>query len=968
MICVLPCSGLRSCIKTSLFAAVCLLVPFLVPQSGLAQPSPVPQGPYPRIGSVWTGQDFYTSSPSETMQLQLFLGASFTPTALSAVTSSDAGAPDLLSVNTMETVGGVPSVPSSYYLYDTNGNAICNWPGNPPDYILNLTNPTVAKFIAQYAANLLSQNPQYNGIFFDNVGLTISQKTTDCNGNRISISSQDNGVADDLVSLNNAWAAGIFTVLSTFKQLAPNAYIIIHGNQIPSDSRSLAAADGDTFAFNIPEIREGTEAFGSQWDAYNDWFAKKASPVVTIQSSPPSQLAYGYGYTPATTALPQTVQFAQNFYPNMRFGLGMTLMNNGFYDFDFGDNMSFVSWWYDEYGFSLGQPLGAAQLLGAPASPNMLTNGSFENGTTGWKWGVGSGSATLNVDNTTSADGSYSAHVDVSTAATASYQICLEQDGLQLTDGQEYQVQFWAKADRTMPVQIAMQGGSPSYPKYGLSTSVTALTGWNHYSLSFIATQSATDGRLEFNLGAMAANVWIDGVQVTQAPQRIYRRDFQTGVVLLNGTNSPQTIQLESGLSRFSGSQAPRWQYIVDDSDSAFSTTGSTWAVNTYDTGWRKPNGPYYHAWNSTLHEMDSGSGTAQWNLGIPADGTYTIQVWLPKAPHASTWTTNAQYQISQNGAVVGTATLNQSNASQGDQWFNLGTFDLSASANPVLTVKNLGSGPLIADAVYVFSATDKYNDGQAVSSVTLQPMDAILLHKMSTDSSLTQTISFSPLSTQTVGAQITLHAMASSGLPVSYTSNSTSVCQVSGNVVTASAAGTCSITASQAGGSGYGAASPVTQTFNVVANLISNGTFESGSLSPWTFGVAAPASATASIDSSTASGGSHSALIDVTAAGTSSSQVVLYQGNLPLTAGNTYAIQFRAKSSTARTIQFDMIGGSPMGNVGASSTVSLGTGWTSYSYTFTPTQTVANGRLEFHFGNAASSVWLDTVKVYPMN
>lgn len=58
--------------------------------------------------------------------------------------------------------------------------------------------------------------------------------------------------------------------------------------------------------------------------------------------------------------------------------------------------------------------------------------------------------------------------------------------------------------------------------------------------------------------------------------------------------------------------------------------------------------------------------------------------------------------------------------------------------------------------------------------------------------------------------------ATASSGLTVTLISNSTGICTVSGLDITTVAAGTCSITAVQAGDSTWGAAQPVTQEFPV--------------------------------------------------------------------------------------------------------------------------------------------------------
>lgn len=79
------------------------------------------------------------------------------------------------------------------------------------------------------------------------------------------------------------------------------------------------------------------------------------------------------------------------------------------------------------------------------------------------------------------------------------------------------------------------------------------------------------------------------------------------------------------------------------------------------------------------------------------------------------------------------------------------------------------------------------------------------------------QTIDFPALpSTALDAGPVTLGATASSGLSVSYTSSSPSVCAVSGSQVTLTATGNCSITASQAGNNRYLAAANLTRTFAV--------------------------------------------------------------------------------------------------------------------------------------------------------
>ena len=82
----------------------------------------------------------------------------------------------------------------------------------------------------------------------------------------------------------------------------------------------------------------------------------------------------------------------------------------------------------------------------------------------------------------------------------------------------------------------------------------------------------------------------------------------------------------------------------------------------------------------------------------------------------------------------------------------------------------------------------------------------------------MAQTIAFGALPNQTLGATpFTLAATATSGLPVSFSSLTPSICTVWGAQVTLVAAGTCTIQAAQTGdGVTYTAATPVNQSFTV--------------------------------------------------------------------------------------------------------------------------------------------------------
>ena len=83
-------------------------------------------------------------------------------------------------------------------------------------------------------------------------------------------------------------------------------------------------------------------------------------------------------------------------------------------------------------------------------------------------------------------------------------------------------------------------------------------------------------------------------------------------------------------------------------------------------------------------------------------------------------------------------------------------------------------------------------------------------------DLDLDQTIDFPALPDTAPIGTVSLHATASSGLPVSYSSTTPTICTVSGSVVTPTAAGTCTIQATQSGNADYNPAAPVSRSFTV--------------------------------------------------------------------------------------------------------------------------------------------------------
>src|ERR1035437_9444560 len=80
------------------------------------------------------------------------------------------------------------------------------------------------------------------------------------------------------------------------------------------------------------------------------------------------------------------------------------------------------------------------------------------------------------------------------------------------------------------------------------------------------------------------------------------------------------------------------------------------------------------------------------------------------------------------------------------------------------------------------------------------------------------QTITFSPIPNQIQSSQVSLTAMASSGLPVNFTVGSGPAVITGDTLLSFTGTGTVSIVASQAGDTNWNAAVPVINRFNVTA------------------------------------------------------------------------------------------------------------------------------------------------------
>ncbi|MCS6844743.1 MAG: carbohydrate binding domain-containing protein [Caldilineales bacterium] len=697
---------------------------------------------FPRTGNLWGYWEFIGKGLPYMARIDLWLGADgLTGEQIATLRTLNPQIRVLTSINAVENNdlshpacnGCTGAQCDSWYLKDVNGNPIEVWPGS---YRINLTKLEVAEYQACYAyQSWIDSGYQADGVFFDNVMTTQSWLTHDIYGNPVQIDANEDGIADDPEQLDAAWKAGVFHEIETFRGLMPHAIVSSHSTDV-HEPGIAELFNGISIGFRTANILEGEEGIAEVLPDYQDWLRLAKPPRTTmVESSPIDEIAYGYDYDPLTKIPPSTLEFARTYYPWMRFGLAFTLMDDGYFAHEFGDTHHGNDWWYDELDFDLGYPLGPPRRVPIPGfdpGPNQIVNPGFEQ-PIAWPWNfwadTASGcAASLSRDTAASApEGTAAARVNVTATCGSSWRIELAQHNRSLVQGTAYDVTFWARSNVTRTVDVSAQQGSPPWTWYGLDATVEVGPQWREYTVSFEANATVNDARIQFHLGGSTGTVWIDHVRLTLHPPDVFRRDFDNGIVLLNGTRVERTVELGPGFRRLTGSQAPRYETILDDADPGFSVLSGTWQQTGYDSGEWQASGPFYHDWGTGLRQKSSASGAVRWSLPIVASDTYTITVWWPAAPAASGWNSAALYEVVAGGVVVASATLDQRTG--GDQWHQIAVVPLAPGQDAHVRLTCTGA-PCVADALHLRSVS-RYNDGSPAPSVTLAPLDGIVLARV---------------------------------------------------------------------------------------------------------------------------------------------------------------------------------------------------------------------------------------------
>ena len=217
-----------------------------------------------------------------------------------------------------------------WYLKDGSGKPHSIWPGN---YSFNVTKycpdfkgQKFNEFLPKFIKSKLMGSGYWDGVFLDNVLNKISVT----NNGRVDI--DNNYKIDEAGWADQEWRKGMLTLLeNTRKALGKNKIILVN-----SSSYGRKFINGRLYE-NWPDKWQG--GWVGQMQDYKN-------------------LENNLNYYPQIIILnPNTENTGNNLdYKKIRFGLTSTLLNNGYFAFDFGTQDHSQLWWYDEYDIDLGYP------------------------------------------------------------------------------------------------------------------------------------------------------------------------------------------------------------------------------------------------------------------------------------------------------------------------------------------------------------------------------------------------------------------------------------------------------------------------------------------------------------------------------------------------------------------------------------------------------------------------------------
>ncbi|MBI5134973.1 hypothetical protein HZA86_01945 [Candidatus Uhrbacteria bacterium] len=214
------------------------------------------------------------------------------------------------------------------FLLSSTGNRVSVWDNIV--FAVNANSPWAETWPSVVQESVLGSG-LWDGVFYD----VVDDSITHYGGGDIDITGD--GVRDDPATINRLWRAGMARMLERSRQVfGPDKLIIINGSSVPEYQPFINGRMFESF----PTPWEGRGQWVDSVRSYLKLETQNLSPTATIINT----TAGGRG--------------TQNTYSLMRYGLASALLGDGYSSYNQGVTSHAQLWFYDEYGISLGEPIG----------------------------------------------------------------------------------------------------------------------------------------------------------------------------------------------------------------------------------------------------------------------------------------------------------------------------------------------------------------------------------------------------------------------------------------------------------------------------------------------------------------------------------------------------------------------------------------------------------------------------------
>jgi hypothetical protein len=164
--------------------------------------------------------------------------------------------------------------------------------------------------------------------------------------------------------------------------------------------------------------------------------------------------------------------------------------------------------------------LQAWKVVDQPFGANLLANGAFSNGLTGWvaeqHYSARAGFARA-YDFTNNQP---SAKVTVTNADTTAWYIQLNYPGLSLVSNQAYTISYWAKSSPATNADASVMQAHGNYSGLGYGQGLNLTTNWQRFTNTFQASTTDSNARVNFgSMGNKLATFWYADVRLQAGGQ-----------------------------------------------------------------------------------------------------------------------------------------------------------------------------------------------------------------------------------------------------------------------------------------------------------------------------------------------------------------------------------------------------------------------------------------------------------------